>query len=38
VQFINPTGLEAIGQNLFRQSAASGDPQEGTPVSTASAP
>jgi flagellar basal-body rod protein FlgG len=31
VQFINPTGLEAIGQNLYRQSAASGDPQEGTP-------
>jgi flagellar basal-body rod protein FlgG len=31
VQFINPTGLEAIGQNLFRQSASSGDPQTGTP-------
>jgi flagellar basal-body rod protein FlgG len=31
VQFINPTGLEAIGGNLYRQSAASGDPQEGTP-------
>jgi flagellar basal-body rod protein FlgG len=31
VQFINPTGLEALGGNLYRQSAASGDPEEGTP-------
>jgi len=30
-QFINPTGLEALGGNLYRQSAASGDPEEGTP-------
>ncbi|MBK8972253.1 MAG: flagellar basal-body rod protein FlgG [Hahellaceae bacterium] len=31
VDFINPTGLQAIGGNLFRQTGASGDPQEGTP-------
>ncbi len=31
VDFINPAGLEAIGGNLFRQTAASGDPQEGVP-------
>ena len=30
-QFINPTGLEAIGDNLFRESAASGAPQVDTP-------
>ncbi|MCP4814957.1 MAG: flagellar basal-body rod protein FlgG, partial [Planctomycetaceae bacterium] len=29
--FINPTGLEAIGDNLFRESAASGSPQTSTP-------
>src|SRR5690606_19764653 len=29
--FINPAGLEPIGQNLFRESAASGQPQQGTP-------
>lgn len=29
--FINPAGLEPLGQNLFRESAASGQPQEGTP-------
>ncbi len=29
--FINPTGLEAIGDNLFRESAASGSPQTATP-------
>ena len=29
--FINPAGLEPIGQNLFKESAASGQPQEGTP-------
>ncbi len=29
--FINPTGLQAMGQNLFRESAASGSPQTGTP-------
>lgn len=30
-QFINPTGLEAIGENLFRQTASSGAPQVDTP-------
>ena len=29
--FINPTGLQAVGNNLFIQSAASGSPQTGTP-------
>ncbi len=29
--FINPTGLQAVGQNLLRESAASGSPQTGTP-------
>jgi flagellar basal-body rod protein FlgG len=29
--FINPTGLQAIGENLFIESASSGSPQEGTP-------
>jgi len=29
--FINPTGLEAIGDNLFRESAASGSPQTAVP-------
>ena len=29
--FINPTGLEAIGDNLFRESAASGSPSTATP-------
>lgn len=29
--FINPAGLQAIGQNLFTQSSASGDPQPGNP-------
>lgn len=31
VDFVNPTGLEPIGQNLFLESAASGAPQAGTP-------
>jgi flagellar basal-body rod protein FlgG len=30
-QFINPTGLEAIGDNLYRESLASGAPQVDTP-------
>jgi flagellar basal-body rod protein FlgG len=30
-QFINPTGLEAIGDNLYRESLASGAPQIDTP-------
>jgi flagellar basal-body rod protein FlgG len=29
--FINPTGLQAIGDNLFLESAASGSPNTGTP-------
>jgi len=29
--FINPAGLQAIGQNLFLETAASGSPQTGTP-------
>ncbi|PSW19559.1 flagellar basal-body rod protein FlgG [Photobacterium sanctipauli] len=31
VGFINPGGLEPIGQNLFLPTGASGDPQEGVP-------
>ncbi len=31
--FINPTGLEAIGDNLFRETAASGAPTTGNPGS-----
>ena len=30
-QFVNPTGLESIGDNLYRESAASGTPQTDTP-------
>ena len=29
--FINPTGLQPIGENLFRETAASGPPQVGDP-------
>ncbi|HEC11720.1 MAG TPA: flagellar basal-body rod protein FlgG [Acidiferrobacteraceae bacterium] len=29
--FINPAGLQAMGENLFLESAASGTPQTGTP-------
>ena len=29
--FVNAGGLEPIGQNLFKESAASGQPQQGTP-------
>ena len=29
--FVNPTGLQAIGNNLFNETAASGSPQVGTP-------
>ena len=32
--FINPTGLQPIGENLFVESAASGAAQEGTPGQT----
>ena len=31
VDFVNPAGLQAIGSNLFRETASSGIPQEGTP-------
>ena len=31
VDFINPGGLEPIGQNLYLPTGASGDPQEGVP-------
>jgi len=29
--FINPTGLQPVGDNLFKETAASGTPQTGTP-------
>lgn len=29
--FVNPTGLQAIGSNLFVETVASGSPQQGTP-------
>jgi flagellar basal-body rod protein FlgG len=29
--FINPTGLLALGENLFQETAASGSPNEGRP-------
>jgi flagellar basal-body rod protein FlgG len=32
VDFINPAGLQAIGTNLFLETAASGNPQQGTPA------
>jgi flagellar basal-body rod protein FlgG len=32
--FINPAGLQPIGQNLFLETAASGTPQTGTPGQT----
>lgn len=31
VNFINPTGLQPIGQNLYTETAVSGNAQEGTP-------
>lgn len=31
VNFVNPAGLEPIGQNLFVETAVSGTPQEGVP-------
>lgn len=31
VRFVNPAGLKAIGDNLYVQTVASGDPIEGTP-------
>ena len=32
--FINPTGLQPMGENLYLESAASGAPQEGSPGQT----
>jgi len=32
--FVNPTGLEAIGDNLLRETAASGSPTTGSPQSS----
>ncbi|MDB6061234.1 MAG: flagellar basal-body rod protein FlgG [Verrucomicrobiaceae bacterium] len=32
--FINPTGLQAIGSNLFLETSASGSPQQGQPANT----
>lgn len=32
--FINPQGLQSLGENLYQQTAASGDPQTGDPGST----
>lgn len=32
VRFINPSGLEAIGRNLFLETTASGQPQQGIPA------
>jgi flagellar basal-body rod protein FlgG len=31
VDFINPTGLQPVGDNLFQETASSGAPQTGTP-------
>ena len=31
VNFVNPSGLEPVGQNLYVETAVSGDPQEGVP-------
>ncbi len=31
VDFINPVGLQPIGENMFRETASSGTPQPGTP-------
>jgi flagellar basal-body rod protein FlgG len=31
VNFVNPAGLEALGGNLYKETAASGEPVEGTP-------
>lgn len=31
INFVNPTGLEPIGQNLYVETAVSGAPQEGVP-------
>lgn len=31
INFVNPTGLQPVGQNLYVESAVSGAPQEGIP-------
>jgi len=31
-KFVNPEGLEAVGQNVFRETEASGPPEDGTPT------
>lgn len=31
INFVNPTGLQPVGQNLYVQTAVSGEPQTGTP-------
>ncbi len=31
INFVNPTGLQPVGQNLYIETAVSGDPQEGIP-------
>ena len=31
VDFVNPAGLQPLGENLFKETAASGTPQSGTP-------
>ena len=31
VNFVNPTGLQPIGQNLYTETAVSGAPQQGVP-------
>ena len=36
-RFVNKAGLQAIGDNLFLETPASGTPQDGTPTPTASA-
>jgi len=33
-EFINPTGLQPVGENLFSETAASGSPTTGTPGTT----
>lgn len=32
--FINPSGLQAVGNNMFMETAASGSPQQGSPATT----
>ena len=33
VSFINPTGLQPVGENIYKESASSGSPQAGAPGS-----